>query len=155
MSFYGNIVNYFSAAFKKFKYAKIFYSKGKKTDDSPGLEEEIKENYPVEAALSQDELIFDSKSENFIEYHYNEYAEADRIVKTMDMQLNVEALREDSTVDIVPQGEDGYPNSYKIYQDNGNEGEHLERGEIKYYAKYNSNNGNLYIPFIYFKEETE
>ena len=148
MSFYGNIVNYFSAAFKKFNFKKVFYSEGELE-----LEETIEENYPVEATLSQDELIFDSTSENYIEYHYNERKENDRVIKTMDMQLNVEALREDSTVDVVPQGEDNYPNFYEIYQDNGNGGNHLKRGEIKYHAKYNSSTGNLYIPFIYVKEE--
>lgn len=149
MGFYGNIVNYFSAAFKKFKFRDNTTAEKREAEESLYNE--------VEAALSQDELIFESSNENFIEYHYKEEPseENDRMIKTMDMQLNVEALREDSTVDIVPQGTEEYPEAYKIYQDNGENGEHLDRGEIKYYAKYNPNTGNLFIPFIHIKEETE
>jgi hypothetical protein len=72
------------------------------------------------------------------------------------MQLNVEALREDSTVKIVPRGEENYRSFYEIHQLEKDENNNtLKRGEIKYYAKYNSSTGNLYIPFIYIKEETK
>lgn len=144
MSFYGNIVNYFSAAFKKFKFLNRVVNNEGKLD---------KESSEVEALLSQDVLTFDSTTDNYIRFIATEDENNN---KTIDMQLNIDALRKDSTVGVMPQGEENYPSYYEIYQlekdENGNS---LKRGEIKYYAKYNSNNGNLYIPFIYFKEETE
>ena len=92
MWFYGNIVNYFSAAFKKFKFKSAYV----KNNDTK--EYESKEDLIVEALLSQDELIYESGSDNKIEFYYDETAEGDRTIKTMDMRLNVEQLRDDLTV---------------------------------------------------------
>lgn len=142
MSFYGNIVNYFSAAFKRFKFRN-------------NTENKDSDNYNnVEALLSQDELYFDSTSENYIEYHYSENP------KTINMKLNVNALDKKKVEEIIinslPENND-YPSSYEISSKTTTDenGEIKKCGEIKYYAKYDENTGNLYLPFIHFKEATE
>lgn len=144
MSFYGNIVNYFSAAFKRFKFRNNTENKNSEEYNN------------VEALLSQDELYFDSTSENYIEYHYKENQETG--TKTVDMQLNVNALDEKKVERIIinslPENNE-YPSSYEISSQTTENSEIKKCGEIKYYAKYDENTGNLYIPFIHVKEETE
>ena len=133
MSFYGNIVNYFSAAFKKFNFLK-----------------KDKTSQPVEALLSQDVLTFESTSDNYVDFIVKT---DDKQNKTVDMQLNLEKIREDLTVQVTPQ--ECEKNMYSKYDVIQNAPGEKYKSEIKYYAKYNPTNGNLYIPFIHIISKEE
>lgn len=134
MSFYGNIINYFSAAFKKFKF------KNGETD--------LGECNPT---LSADVLTFDSTGDNYIEYEVKTSGEGSANNKEVNLKLNLDAIRNDLTVTVESNPTNDLPESYIIQQ-----GEKNVSKEIKYYAKYDENTGNLHLPFIhFFKEETE